>query len=141
MKCTWPERKQMGRKPKNLKRTASEAELAQRELPAIAVFQGEIPSPSSLNVPFLQPNSGWEFDFAPPPPTNTISETLGFNLQDLPSLTPPHPPLADVIPPLVWDTSSPSADSLAPGSSRSGSIPFEPRFPAEMGNPEILKKL
>lgn len=155
----------MGRKPKNLKRTAAQADL---EVPALtglnpppfasapSAASPSQPHPatptSNLSIPPFQPSiaqhtlhhqKSWHFESHSRAP----AKSSDFNLEELPPLGTVQPTLADIVSPVFWDSrSSSNTSTLAscPGTatSRSSSLPLEnPCFPPEMGPSDVLMKL
>lgn len=143
----------MGRKPKNLKRTASQADLAveqegeEETVPAFA----QVPSNNSLQDTFeantlnkqqlIQPGPNWSLDFSP---SLLATDNIAFNFHELPVPSAQHPSLADIIPPTFLERSSSTSTSTpgASGESETSSLsPEQLSVVSEMGDPETTIKL
>lgn len=129
----------MGRKPKNLKRTASQADIGagQEEIPAFAqASYSNAPVPPSSSDQFLPTTPSWGLDLSP---SLLGSGNLTINVNELPVPSAQDPPLVEVITPMLERTTSNSA-----ASSTSGSSPFPPEranFPPNIQDPEAAMKL
>lgn len=127
----------MGRKPKNLKRTASQADIGagQEEIPAFAqASYPNAPASSSSSDTFLSPPQSWGLDLSP---SLLGTGGLTINLNELPVPSAQDPPLAEVITPMLERTASNSATS-------SEGSPFSAErvnFPPSVEDPETAMKL
>lgn len=130
----------MGRKPKNLKRTASQADIGagQEEIPAFAqASYPSVPASTTSSDPFVSPAPNWGLEDLSPSLLGPGGLTI--NLNELPVPSAQDPPLAEVITPMLERTTSNSATSSA---SESSPFPMERiSFPPNIQDPETAMKL